>query len=52
MRGVRAGLDVPTNYPPWIAASFSGMLGVDAVYQGALAFLLAVAPAAPRAIGW
>ncbi len=48
-------LDFATDYQPWVIASFSGMLCVDEVYQGELALLLAVDPAAPdgdRLVGY
>lgn len=49
------GLDFATGYQPWVVESFSGMLCVDEVYQGKLALLLAVDPAAPdgdRLVGY
>jgi len=48
-------LDFAIDYQPWVIASFSGILCVDEVYQGELALLLAVDPAAPdgdRLIGY
>lgn len=48
-------LDFTVDYQPWVVANFSGMLCVDEVYQGELAFLLAVDPAAPdgdRLVGY
>jgi transposase-like protein len=48
-------LDFATDYQPWVIASFSGILCVDEVYQGELALLLAVDPAAPdgdRLVGY
>jgi hypothetical protein len=36
-----------TDYQPWVASEFSGILCVDEVYQDQLALLLAVDPAAP-----
>jgi Transposase len=47
-RAAAARLDFATDYQPWIVETFSGVLCVDEVYQGALALLLAVAPAAPE----
>jgi hypothetical protein len=41
-------LDFATDYQAWVIASFSGILCVDEVYQGELALLLAVDPAAPN----
>src|SRR5881227_3262127 len=43
------------DYQPWVVANFSGILCVDEVYQGDLALLLAVDPAAPdgdRLVGY
>jgi hypothetical protein len=43
------------DYQPWVVANFSGILCVDEVYQGELALLLAVDPAAPdgdRLVGY
>lgn len=48
-------LDFTIDYQPWVIASFSGLLCVDEVYQGELALLLAVDPAAPdgdRLVGY
>jgi hypothetical protein len=48
-------LDFATDYQAWVIASFSGILCVDDVYQGELALLLAVDPAAPdgdRLVGY
>jgi hypothetical protein len=42
------GLDLATDSQPWVVESFSGVLCVDEVYQGKLALLLAVDPAAPE----
>ena len=39
-------LDFAVDYQPWVVANFSGILCVDEVYQGELALLLAVDPAA------
>lgn len=41
-----AELDLADDYLPWVVAEFSGILCVDEVYQGKLAVLLAVDPAA------
>jgi transposase-like protein len=43
-----ATLDLADDYLPWVVAEFSGILCVDEVYQGKLALLLAVDPAAPE----
>jgi hypothetical protein len=43
------------DYQPWVVANLSGILCVDEVYQGDLALLLAVDPAAPdgdRLVGY
>lgn len=43
------------SYLPWVVEEFSGILCVDEVYQGQLALLLAVDPAAPsgdRLVGY
>jgi len=48
-------LDFATDYQPWVVQEFSGVLCVDEVYQGQLAFLFAVDPAAPdgdRLVGY
>jgi len=48
-------LNFVTDYQAWVIASFSGILCVDEVYQGQLALLLAVDPAAPdgdRLVGY
>ncbi|MDP8967761.1 MAG: helix-turn-helix domain-containing protein [Actinomycetota bacterium] len=47
-KGYSAGLDFATDYLPWVAAGFSGILCVGEVYQGRSAVLLAVDPAAPE----
>ena len=50
-----AEIDFKIDYQPWVVANFSGILCVDEVYQGDLALLLAVDPAAPdgdRLIGY
>jgi DNA invertase Pin-like site-specific DNA recombinase len=39
-------LDFEADYQPWVVAEFSGILCIDEVYQGSLALLLAVDPAA------
>ena len=41
-------LDFDGDYLPWVVAEFSGILCVDEVYQGKVAVLLAVDPAAPE----
>jgi transposase len=51
----RTRFDFVTDYQPWVVQAFSGVLCVDEVYQGQLAFLFAVDPAAPdgdRLIGY
>ena len=48
-------LDEQDSYLPWVVEEFSGILCVDEVYQGKLALLLAVDPAAPtgdRLVGY
>ena len=48
-------IDFAGDYQPWVVANFSGILCVDEVYQGDLALLLAVDPAAPdgdRLVGY
>jgi hypothetical protein len=48
-------LQDPPSYLPWVLQEFSGILCVDEVYQGQLALLLAVDPAAPsgdRLVGY
>jgi len=48
-------VDFTADYQPWVVANFSGILCVDEVYQGELALLLAVDPAAPdgdRLVGY
>jgi hypothetical protein len=48
-------LDLAVDYLPWIVQEFSGVLCVDEVYQGDLALLVAVDPAAPdgdRLVGY
>jgi hypothetical protein len=48
-------IDLAIDYQPWVVANFSGILCVDEVYQGNLALLLAVDPAAPdgdRLVGY
>jgi hypothetical protein len=50
-----AGLDFDGDYLPWVVETFSGVLCIDEVYQGKLALLLAVDPAAPdgdRLVGY
>jgi transposase len=54
-REYSAGLDFAGDYQPWVVREFSGVLCVDEVYQGRLALLLAVDPAAPdgdRLVGY
>jgi hypothetical protein len=54
-RAFAAEVDFTTDYQPWVVANFSGILCVDEVYQGELALLLAVDPAAPdgdRMVGY
>jgi len=48
-RAYAADIDFEVDYQPWVIATFSGILCVDEVYQGDLALLLAVDPAAPDA---
>jgi len=51
----RAAFDFEGDYQRWIVSEFSGILCVDEVYQGQLALLLAVDPAAPdgdRLVGY
>src|SRR5690242_4802815 len=56
VRGTRrSASDTAVDYQPWVVANFSGVLCVDEVYQGDLALLLAVDPAAPdgdRLVGY
>src|SRR6266508_5313846 len=54
-RDFTPNVDFTTDYQPWVVANFSGILCVDEVYQGDLALLLAVDPAAPdgdRLVGY
>jgi hypothetical protein len=54
-RAYAAEIDFAIDYQPWVVANFSGILCVDEVYQGDLALLLAVDPAAPdgdRLVGY
>ena len=54
-RAYAAEIDFAVDYQPWVIANFSGILCVDEVYQGDLALLLAVDPAAPdgdRLVGY
>lgn len=54
-RAYRIRFDFATDYQPWVVQAFSGVLCVDEVYQGQLAFLFAVDPAAPdgdRLVGY
>ena len=50
-----ASFNFETDYQPWVVNEFSGILCVDEVYQGQLALLLGVDPAAPdgdRLVGY
>jgi transposase-like protein len=54
-RTYAAEIDFTVDYQPWVVATFSGILCVDEVYQGELALLLAIDPAAPdgdRLVGY
>lgn len=54
-RAFAAEVDFTADYQPWVVANFSGILCVDEVYQGELALLLAIDPAAPdgdRLVGY
>ena len=54
-RAYSSHLEVQDSYLPWVVEEFSGILCIDEVYQGALALLLAVDPAAPsgdRLVGY
>jgi len=54
-RTYQTSFDFATDYQPWVVQEFSGVLCVDELYQGQLALLLAVDPAAPdgdRLIGY
>lgn len=54
-RTYRQRFEFATDYQPWVVQLFSGILCVDEVYQGQLALLLAVDPAAPdgdRLVGY
>ena len=54
-RAYRTRFDFVTDYQPWVVQAFSGVLCIDEVYQGHLAFLFAVDPAAPdgdRLVGY
>jgi hypothetical protein len=54
-RTYAAEINFDNDYQPWVIANFSGILCVDEVYQGDLALLLAVDPAAPdgdRLVGY
>jgi hypothetical protein len=54
-RAYAAEIDFDVDYQPWVVANLSGILCVDEVYQGDLALLLAVDPAAPdgdRLVGY
>ena len=55
VRTYRETFDFVVDYQPWVVSEFSGILCVDEVYQGQLALLLAVDPAAPdgdRLVGY
>jgi transcriptional regulator with XRE-family HTH domain len=45
-RAYQATFDFETDYQAWVVSEFSGILGVDELYQDKLALLLAVDPAA------
>ena len=54
-RAAGAAAAFASDYQPWVVQEFSGILCVDEVYQGRLALLLAVDPAAPtgdRLVGY
>src|SRR5262249_47034515 len=54
-RAYSTHLEDQESYLPWVVAEFSGILCVDEVYQGKLALLVAVDPAAPtgdRLVGY
>jgi len=54
-RAYQTHFDFATDYQPWVVQEFSGVLCVDEVYQGQVAFLVAVDPAAPdgdRLVGY
>jgi hypothetical protein len=54
-RAFAGEMDFAVDYQPWVVANFSGILCVDEIYQGELALLLAVDPAAPdgdRLVGY
>ena len=54
-RAYQTCFDFVTDYQSWVVQEFSGVLCVDEVYQGQLAFLFAVDPAAPdgdRLVGY
>jgi transposase-like protein len=54
-RTFAAEIDVAVDDQPWVIATFSGILRVDELYQGDLALLLAIDPAAPdgdRLVGY
>src|SRR3712207_9541887 len=46
VRAYHQTFDFVADYQPWVVSEFSGILCVDEVYQGHLALLLAVDPAA------
>lgn len=47
-RAYSASFNFETDYQAWVVRQFSGILCVDELYQGNLALLLAVDPAAPE----
>jgi len=54
-REARTAAAFATEYEPWVVREFSGVLCVDEAYQGRVALLLAVDPAAPdsdRLVGY
>jgi len=54
-REARTTAAFATEYEPWVVREFSGVLCVDEAYQGRVALLLAVDPAAPdgdRLVGY
>jgi hypothetical protein len=54
-RSASQQIDLTVDYLPWVVQEFSGVLCVDEVYQGDLALLVAVDPAAPdgdRLVGY
>jgi len=54
-RSYGTSLDLSGDYQPWVVEAFSGVLCIDEIYQGDLALLVAVDPAAPdgdRMVGY